>query len=116
MNARVGNLAGRGAMGQKHPPAVSKRIRDSACGEECALRLPCCNRDDATTVFAHIRQFSNAGISEKPPDYWGVYACSDCHDQLDRRAGDAEWGWDDVLRALSETQRKLSRKGLLVTK
>jgi len=29
---------------------------------------------------------------------------------------DAEWGWDDVLRALSETQRKLSRKGLLVTK
>lgn len=100
----------------KHPSAVSKKIRDSARGEECSLRLPCCNGDPETTVLAHLRYFGWAGIAQKPHDFLAVYACDACHANLDSRDGNAVWGWDDVLRGLGETLTKLHRKGLLVTK
>ncbi|WP_374290138.1 nuclease domain-containing protein [Paenirhodobacter enshiensis] len=102
----------------KTPPAVSKRVRDSAQGQSCTLRLPCCNGDDSTVVLAHLRFFGWAGISQKPPDFLAVYACSACHDALDRRnnAGEPLWEFEDVLRALGETQIRLFRAGLLTIK
>ena len=100
----------------KTPNAVSQAVRDSARGEDCTLRLDCCNGNTETTVLAHIRAFGWAGMAQKPPDFLAVYACSACHDALDRRAKDAEWGWDDVLRALGETLMRLHAKGLLMLK
>lgn len=102
----------------KHRNVFSKPVRDSARGEDCALRLDCCNHNPQTTVLAHLRFFGWAGIAEKPDDFLAVYACSACHDAIDRRS-DAEcalWGFEDLLRALGETQRKLSAKGLLTLK
>lgn len=99
----------------KHRNVVSKPVRDSARGEECTLRLACCNHDPDTTVFCHLRFFGWAGIAEKPDDFLGVYGCSACHNAIDRR-DDAPWGFEDLLRALGETQRKLSAKGLLTLK
>lgn len=95
-------------------PNVSKAIRDSARGEECTLRLPCCNRDPDTTVLAHIR-LPGDGIGIKPPDWFAIYACSACHDALDRRNGITAgmWGFEDLLIALRRTQEKLARKGLM---
>lgn len=111
------NLAHRfkGPLGQKNPPLVSTAIRASAKGEECTLRLPCCNRDPATTVFCHLRFFGWAGISQKPDDLLGVYACHACHDALDGRSNGL-WGFEDVLRGLGETLMKLRAKGLIETK
>ena len=99
----------------KQPSCVSKPVRDSARGEECTLRLGCCNGNPETTVFAHIRKFGWAGIAEKPADFLGLYACSACHDAFDGRSRDP-WGWEDVTRAHGETLLRLYAKGLLTVK
>jgi hypothetical protein len=91
------------------------KARQSARGQPCTLRLDCCNHDPETTVLAHLRMFGWAGTAQKPPDFLGVYACSDCHDALDRRRS-AEWGFDDVLRALGETQIAMQKQGVLSIK
>lgn len=90
-------------------------IRDAARGETCTLRLPCCNGDPSTTVLAHLRVFGIAGMGEKPSDAAAVMACGACHDALDRRDGATAglWGFEDLLRALLETHRRLVAKGLL---
>lgn len=90
--------------------------RKSARGEECRLRLPgVCNRNPETTVLAHLRMFGWAGMGQKPPDFLAVYACSACHDALDRRTPEA-WGFDDVLRALGQTQIAMHEKKILTMK
>lgn len=63
----------------------SKKLRDGAKGEQCTVQLhPYCNMDPSTTVFAHAN-CEDKGIGFKSPDWWGAYACSDCHDVLDGR-------------------------------
>jgi len=37
-----------------------------------------------TTVLAHIESDAK-GMGIKSPDFFGVYACSDCHDIIDKR-------------------------------
>lgn len=62
-------------------------MRKLAKGKPCMVRYALvCNHDDTTTVLAHIRRGGVAGIGQKPPDLCGVWACSDCHDCIDRRA------------------------------
>lgn len=96
--------------------ARSKKILNSARGEDCALRLiGICNFNPETTVFAHIGK--RRGMSIKCADYFGVYACSDCHDAIDgRKKTDytKEQIDSEELRALEETQEKLIEKGLMV--
>lgn len=102
----------------KRPPITSPALRSSARGKECTLRLPCCNHDQETTVLAHLRLFGMAGIEEKPDDWCAVFACSACHDAIDRRGGETEglWGYEDLLRALIETLRIQFAEGRLVAK
>ena len=86
----------------------SKKIRESARGEDCSLReSPEC-QDGETVVFCHLNSgFRGTGI--KSPDLFGVYACYQCHQILD--AGEVLY--KDQLRALQETQMKLYHKGLI---
>ena len=102
-------------LGQKSPPLVSPAIRRSAQGQSCTLRLSCCNGRLDTTVLAHLRVFGTAGMGQKPADWCAVYACHACHDALDRRnaATAGLWGWEDLLRALIETQRRMWAAGLI---
>lgn len=65
------------------------------------MRLPGCNGDTETTVLCHIRTKDFNGWGQKPLDIFGYHGCSECH----RR--EAEAGYDDLLRALMETQRRL---------
>lgn len=81
----------------------SKKIRESARGQECQVRLPgICNFNPETTIFAHIG--SGGGMGSKVSDIHGTYCCSSCHDELDRRTRimDAEtaelFGWHGVQR------------------
>ena len=97
------NLTGRQPFQKDAKPVKVPALRNAARNETCTLRLPGCNGDTATTVLAHLRFFGAAGTAGKPADYKAVFACSACHDQLDRRASEASWGWDDILRALMET-------------
>lgn len=102
---------------QKPTKIRSKKIRDSAKGESCTLRIPgICNGNPKTTVFAHLP--GNKGTGTKNHDIFGVYSCSVCHDWMDNRIhakGDAAFlnARGEMLRALMETQLKLVEKGLL---
>ena len=50
----------------------SKKITNSARGEDCSLRLGNCSNNE-TVVFAHIGK--NRGMGIKCGDNMGVYAC-----------------------------------------
>ena len=94
---------------------VSKPLRDSAKGEDCALRLPgVCNQNPETTVLAHV-PCGQRGMGMKGPDMIAVYACSACHDALDKRGRGEIDPWD-VIRAVAETQMKFVAKGLMTIK
>jgi hypothetical protein len=86
---------------------VSK-IRKSARGEACSLRVSPNCQDGDTVVLCHLNS-NYRGIGIKSPDIFGVYGCYYCHQLLD--ASKVEY--QDQLRALMETQMKLISKGLL---
>lgn len=61
-------------------------LRREAKGRECQVRLSgICNHDPATTVLAHYRLSGTCGLGMKPNDLQGAWACSSCHDEVDRR-------------------------------
>lgn len=69
----------------KDKPVRSERLRRSAQGQPCTLRLPgICEGDSATTVLAHP-PVANGGMSIKGSDLDGAFACARCHDVLDKR-------------------------------
>lgn len=101
---------------------VSKKLRDSARGESCSLRIPgICNGNRETTVLAHLNS-NRKGTGNKSPDIFAVYACSSCHDWLDGRIPkdlDPLHGRSkavEQLRALMETWLKFHDKDLIEIK
>lgn len=61
-------------------------LRKLAKGQPCQIRLPdCCNGDPETTVLAHYRLIGISGLGMKSPDEIAAFACSNCHDAVDRR-------------------------------
>lgn len=89
---------------------ISKMLRDSARGQQCTLRLFCCNRDIETTVLAHLPSRVK-GMGNKGDDWHAVFACHNCHAELDNRRYMIDWR--EVLRALQETQKFWFEKGYL---
>ncbi len=62
-------------------------LRKEAKGRGCMVRLPgVCNHNSATTVLAHCRVAGISGMGIKSSDLIGSWACSACHDAIDRRA------------------------------
>ncbi len=74
-----------------------------------------CHHDNQTTVYAHVGR--NRGTAIKCGDNMGVYACNHCHDAIDGRTKyDEQLNpniYEDIFRALEETQGKLIDKGLM---
>ena len=94
----------------------STKLRASARGQDCTLRMPgVCNRNPETTVLAHL-PCGQKGMGMKSPDLMAVFACSACHDRLDGRTKGEEIDWQDVLRALAETQLHWANNGLITIK
>ena len=93
---------------------ADKKLRNSARGEECTLRIPgvCCG-DPETTVLAHVGR--RRGMGMKCHDTFAVYACHACHDAIDGRNRNysrrelCQW----ILDALEETQERMREKGLM---
>jgi hypothetical protein len=44
-----------------------------------------CNHNPETTVLAHVRMAGISGMGLKADDLLGAWACSSCHDAIDRR-------------------------------
>jgi hypothetical protein len=61
-------------------------LRRLAKDRECQIRLPVCNHNSETVVLAHYRLVGLSGMGMKSPDLIGAWACSDCHNAVDRRA------------------------------
>jgi hypothetical protein len=95
---------------------VSQKLRDSARGKDCTLRLVgVCNFDPATTVLAHL-PCGQKGVGMKSPDNLAIYCCSACHDRLDFRVKGDDIDARDLLRALAETQADWIQSGLMTIK
>ena len=92
-----------------------KKIRESARGIDCTVESVYCNHDPETVVFAHYGEPGEKGMGIKPDDTSGFYACSACHDFVDRRRNhahgtDIEWY---CFRAMRRTFALLIRNGVL---
>ena len=88
------------------------KLRKSAQGQQCTLRLTGCNYNPETVVLAHIRNNQFCGVGMKPPDYMGVFACSNCHDKIDGRVK-SDTVYKDILRAHFETMQHWVDAGLI---
>ena len=63
----------------------SKKLRDSARGQECTFQIPgVCNYDTSTVVLCHLPSKHNTGMGMKCPDYIAAFGCSSCHDHIDQ--------------------------------
>ena len=93
----------------------SKKLRASANGRECTVRMPgICNHNPETTVLAHL-PCGQKGMGMKGFVSVAVYACCSCLDVIDgRAAGDIDW--QDMPRAIAETHEGLIRSGILTVK
>lgn len=68
---------------QKNRRHESRKLRNSARGRECQVRLQdICNHNPETTVLAHL---NGGGMGTKHSDLMAAFACSACHDEIDRR-------------------------------
>lgn len=101
-------------MNNKKNPVRSSKLRDSARGQECTLRVAgVCNYNPETTVLAHLDS-EVKGMAIKSADTFAVYTCSCCHEWLDRHQGSREERSWYSLRALDRTHRVMVQQGLLV--
>ncbi|WLD56901.1 DUF1364 domain-containing protein [Salinispirillum sp. LH 10-3-1] len=98
---------------------VSKKLRNSARGQDCTLNIAgVCNYNPETVVLAHLPDESK-GMGTKADDISACFACSACHDYIDGRAGgkmalqDTEWY---MRRAMVRTWRVWVESKLLLIK
>lgn len=94
------------------------KIRQSARGEYCQVRIPAhCNGNTETTVLAHL---NGGGMGMKHQDIFAAYCCSACHDLYDGRTKSANYSRDQInmmfYQGVIRTQAKLIEKGLLIIK
>jgi len=96
------------------------KIRESARGETCQVRIPgVCSHDPEKTIWSHYSgQAGGKGVGVKSLDVAGAYACTNCdavYDGQSRRPEgmskqDVELAWaDGHIRSLVI----LKRKGLI---
>jgi len=93
------------------------KLRKAARGRECMVRLPgVCNHNPETTVLAHVRLAGVSGMGMKADDLLGAWACSSCHDAIDRR-GHLDLERDYVrlahLEGMVRTIAVLKKEGLV---
>jgi hypothetical protein len=81
------------------------------------VRLPgICNHNSATTVLAHIRLSGVSGMGLKADDLLGAWACSACHDAIDRRFRtdlDRDYVRLAHLEGMVRTIAQLRKEGLI---
>lgn len=92
-------------------------LRKEAKGKGCMVRIPeVCNHNSETVVLAHYRLAGVSGIGMKAPDVLGAWACSACHDAIDRRAHtdlDRDYVRLLHLEGMARTIAQLDREGLI---
>lgn len=92
-------------------------LRKEAKGRGCMVRIPeVCNHNSETVVLAHVRLTGVSGMGMKSPDILGAWACSSCHDAVDRRNHtdlDRDYVRLAHLEGMARTIAQLQKEGLL---
>ena len=92
-------------------------LRKEAKGRGCMVRIPgVCDHNSETVVLAHVRLTGVSGMGMKAPDILGAWACSSCHDAVDRRNHtDLERDYVRLmhLEGMARTLAQLEKEGLL---
>jgi hypothetical protein len=92
-------------------------LRKAAQGRPCMVRLPdICNHNPETTVLAHIRMAGISGMGIKADDLLGAWACSACHDAIDRRSNtdlDRDYVRLAHLEGMARTIAQLRKEDLI---
>ena len=92
-------------------------LRKQAKGRGCMVRIPeVCDHNSETVVLAHVRLTGVSGMGMKAPDILGAWACSSCHDAIDRRAHtdlDRDYVRLLHLEGMARTIAQLEKEGLL---
>jgi len=92
-------------------------LRKEARGRGCMVRIPeVCNHNSETVVLCHYRLAGVSGMGMKSHDLIGAWACSSCHDAIDRRAHtdlDRDYVRLLHLEGMVRTIAQLNREGLL---
>lgn len=92
------------------------KLRKSARGRECQVRVPLvCNHDNSTVVLAHL---NGAGMGRKQEDIFAAYCCSACHSWLDGGyVKDSTRDQRDLyhLQGMVRTQKVMLKEGLICT-
>ncbi|WP_045957503.1 DUF1364 domain-containing protein [Xenorhabdus poinarii] len=92
-------------------------LRKEAKGRDCQVRIPgVCNGNSETVVLAHCRMAGICGMGMKPPDLFAAWACSSCHDEIDRRTRitDIDYAHTAHLEGVIRTQAILLQEGKLL--
>ncbi len=92
------------------------KIRESAEGEDCQIRMPgVCSFNPATTVLCHL---GGAGWALKSDDIHSAYGCYECRQIID--GAKSEFSQDEIklmfYDGMVRTQLILIEKGLISTK
>ena len=93
-------------------------LRKEAKGRGCMVRLPnICNHNSETVVLCHVRLVGVSGMGMKAPsDLIGAWACSSCHDAIDRRSHtdlDRDYVRLAHFEGMARTIMQLHKEGLI---
>lgn len=111
------NLTDRPIFQKGRKPAISAPARAAAQEYGCSIRVACGKIYPHTgPVGCHARFFNFAGVAQKVDDLFLIDGCPSCHHVLDHRNLWPEYGlgWDDVLRALMESQMNRRAAGIIM--
>lgn len=92
------------------------KLRKSARGQECTVRIPgICSHDKDTVVLAHL---PGGGMGGKVADIFGAFCCSKCHSVVDGANWQGKcWPSDTLklwhLEGVIRTQEIMLREGLI---
>lgn len=68
----------------KTPDRVNQRLRDSAKGEDCLVRIPGCPGRADMTIWSHApMKAADKGLGIKALDWCGAYCCTYCDAVID---------------------------------
>lgn len=95
---------------QKSRPLRSKVLREAARGEACVN----CQREDGSTVMAHLPFPGEAGTRIKCSDLMAAHLCAECHYKADHGEGRRDYHWRALM--IVRTLERLIERGILEIK
>lgn len=106
------------------PPRVRPRpvqekpatnLRREAAGRMCQVRIPgVCRAREDDCVLAHLQYPAGVrGMGQKAPDLLGAWACTPCHNEVDRRTRvvEADFARTCMYEGVIRTQQILIAEG-----